>query len=100
MRDLIFLLGAETDIQLAYNRLEDFQEGRGTVFMQCLDAAFSHLRLHPESGPSYHAPYRRLLVSKFPYGIFYEVQARRVVIAAIVDLLQNPNAIRHRLFGN
>lgn len=99
MMELIFLLGADSDIQSAFNQLEEQQVGRGYIFMQCLDAALTHLCGHPEIGPRYHSPYRRLLLSKFPYGIFYEVQNQRLVIAAVMDLRQNPRVIRQRLFG-
>jgi len=100
MTDLIFLLSAEVDIQTGFNRFEEQQEGRGVIFMQHLDAAFTHLRHQPQIGPPYKGPYRRLLVSKFPYGIFYESQTSRIIIAAVVDLRQSPRAIHRRLFGN
>ncbi|SKA81610.1 hypothetical protein SAMN02745166_00786 [Prosthecobacter debontii] len=97
MMDLIFLLGA--DIQSAFNQLKEQQVGRGYIFMQCLDAALTYLRGHPEIGLRYQTPYRRLLISKFPYGIFYEVQSQRVVLVAVMDLRQNPRVIRQHLFG-
>ena len=99
MMDLIFLLSAEVDIQMAFNRFEEHQEARGILFMQHLDAAFTHLRHQPEIAPVYAGLYRRLLVSKFPYGIFYESQATRIIVAAVVDLRQSPRAIHRRLFG-
>ena len=99
MTDLIFLLGAEVDIQSTDARLEDFQEGWGLVFMQCLDAGLTLLRHHPQIGSAYEAPYRRPLIRRFPFGIFYEAQAERIVIAAVVDLRQSPDAIKRRLFG-
>jgi hypothetical protein len=40
-----------------------------------------------------------MLIRDFPYGIFYQVQATRLVVAAIVDLRQDPEAIRRKLFG-
>ena len=48
MTELILLVQADQDIQTAFNRYEEFQEGRGEVFMRHLDAAFSLLRQHPE----------------------------------------------------
>ena len=99
MTDLIFLLGAEVDIQSTYSYLDDFQEGRGLVFLQCLDAGLTLLRQHPQIGPEYEAPYRRLLIRRFPVGIFYEAQPGRIVVAAVMDLRQSPEAIKRRLFG-
>jgi hypothetical protein len=71
MIDLILLLQADHDIQTAFERYEDYQAGRGEVFMRQLDAAFTLVRQHPEIAPTYAGPYRRMLVREFPYGIFY-----------------------------
>jgi plasmid stabilization system protein ParE len=98
MMDLILLLQAEVDIQEAFNRYEDFQEGRGVIFMKQLDAALTMLRNQPEIGPTYASPYRRLLIRDFPYGLFYEVQSSRVVVATVMDLRQDPRTIEKRLF--
>jgi plasmid stabilization system protein ParE len=97
MSELILLLQAEIDIQTAFNRQEDIQEGRGEILHRALDAAFDALRLHPEIGRIYSKPYRRLLVRNFPFGIFYQVQAKRIIVAAVLDLRQDPEHIRKRL---
>jgi plasmid stabilization system protein ParE len=99
MTDLILLLQADHDIQTAFNRYEEFQEGRGEVFMRHLDAALTLLRQHPEMAPVYGGRYRRMLIRDFPYGIFYEVQPKRIVVAAIMDLRQNPETIRRKVLG-
>ena len=100
MTDLILLLQAELDIQGAFNRYEDFQEGRGEVFMRQLDAALTLLRRHPEIAAPYGNRYRRMLLRDFPYGVFYQVQPSRIVVAAIIDLRQDPEKIRRKLFGS
>jgi hypothetical protein len=41
MTDLILLLQAEHDIQTAFERYEDYQQGRGEIFMRQLDAALA-----------------------------------------------------------
>jgi plasmid stabilization system protein ParE len=97
MTEFILLLQAELDIQTAFGRYEDHQEGRGEVFMRQLDAALSLVRQHPEIAPIYAGPYRRLLIRDFPYGIFYQAQSKRVVVAAIMDLRQDPETIRRKL---
>ncbi len=98
MIELILLLQADLDVQAAFNRYEHYQNGRGEVFMRQLDAALTLLRRQPESAPVYSGSYRRMLIREFPYGIFYQVQPTRLVVAAIMDLRQDPQAIRHKLF--
>ena len=99
MTDLILLLQADQDIQTAFNRYEEFQAGRGEVFMRHLDAALTLLRQHPEIAPVYGGRYRRMLIPDFPYGIFYEVQPKRIVVGAIMDLRQDPETIQQKLHG-
>ena len=100
MTDLILLLQADHDIQAAFNRYEEFQAGRGEVFMRCLDAALTLLRQHPEIAPAYRGRFRRMLIRDFPYGIFYEVQPKRIIVGAIMDLRQDPETIRRKLLGD
>jgi plasmid stabilization system protein ParE len=100
MTDLILLLQAERDIQSAFERYENYQTGRGEVFIRQLDFALTLLRQHPEMAPIYSGPYRRMLIRDFPYGIFYQRQPMRLIIAAVVDLRQNPETIRKKLFGS
>jgi len=99
MIELILLLQADHDIQTAFERYEDYQQGRGEVFMRQLDAALTLLRQHPEIAPVYASPYRRMLTREFPYGIFYVAQPTRIVVAAVMDLRQDPQMIRWRLLG-
>lgn len=97
MAELIFLLSADIDIQQAYDVYEEYQVGRGAVLMRHLDVAFDHSRMFPEIGPLFHGKYRRLLVPRFPYGVFYNVESNRVVVAGVMYLRQNPEAILRRL---
>ena len=67
--------------------------------MRYLDMAFGRLRAFPEIAPLFHESYRRLLVQGFPYGIFYTIEGRRIIVAGVMDLRQDPSVIRQRLRG-
>jgi plasmid stabilization system protein ParE len=97
MIELILLLQAELDIQALFSRCEEYQAGRGEIFMRQVDAAFTLLREHPEIAPVYAGQYRRMLLRNFPFGIFYQAQPRRIIVAAILDLRQDPKSIQRRL---
>ena len=97
MNELVLLLAADLDVQTAFERYEDYQEGRGAVFLRHLETAFEQLRRFPESGTRFHRSYRRLLVPRFPYGIFYTVEARGIVVTGVIDTRRDPEAIRQRL---
>jgi plasmid stabilization system protein ParE len=95
--DLIFLHSADSDIQSAFNFYESLQPGRGEISMRQLDIALGQLRKFPEIAPHFSGAYRRLLTAGFPYGVFYTLEGNRIIIAAVLDLRQNPEAIRKRL---
>jgi toxin ParE1/3/4 len=99
MIELILLLQADRDIQSAFERYENYQSGRGEVFLHQLDIALTLLRQHPEIAPVYSGPYRRMLIRDFPYGIFYQRQPTRLIIAAVMDLRQDPKTIQKKLSG-
>ena len=99
MSELVFLFSADADIQTAFEFYETCQAGRGAVFMRYLDVAFGRLRTFPEIAPMFHESYRRLLVHGFPYGIFYTIEGRRIIVSGVMDLRQDPGIIRQRLRG-
>ena len=90
MSELVFLLSADTDIQSAFEFYERYQEGLGEVFMRHLDLALGHLCANPALAPVFHGTYRRLLVHGFPFGVFYTIEGRRIIIAGVMDLRQAP----------
>lgn len=51
----------------------------------------------PSIGPVYTGRFRRLVLSGTPFGLFYCLEPRRLVISALLDLRQSPEAIRSRL---
>ena len=99
MSEFVFLFAAEADIQTAYEFYEAYQEGRGEIFMRHLDAALGRLRAFPEMAAPFHETHRRLLVPGFPYGVFYSIEGRRIIVAGVMDLRQDPEATRRRLRG-
>ena len=99
MTELILLLQADIDIQSAFARYEEYQPGRGEIFIRQLDAALTLLREHPEAAPIYGGPYRRLLIREFPFGVFYQSQPSRIIVAAVMDLRQDPQSIQRKLPG-
>ena len=94
---VVFLAGADADLQAAFNRFEDYREGFGVEFMTAVDAHLTRVSAFPLLAPVYLQTIRRQVMRGFPYGIFYEPHATRVIVIAILDLRQNPEQIRHRL---
>ena len=92
-----FLSGADADLQQIFNQLEDYREDFGVEFIMAVDAYLARIAVFPESAPPYIDKVRRQVMRGFPYGIFYEPHPTRILIAAILDLRQDPEKIRRRL---
>lgn len=97
MSELIVLVRAEAEVIEAQARLEDASPGLGDRFNARVEEGLDRLERHPECAPVYSGPFRRLLVRDFPFGIFYSIEGRRVMVQAVVDLRQDPRGIRRRL---
>ena len=73
MIEVIFLAGAEADVQTAYERRESFREGGGDRFLRELDRCADLLGRYPRVGRPHRGVHRKLLVPNHPYGVFYAV---------------------------
>ena len=94
-----YLSGAEADLQNIFNDCENYQEGFGVEFLTAVEAYLTRLATFPESAPVYLRNVRRQVMQRFPYGIFYEPQPKRILVFAVLDLRQDERQIRRRLRG-
>ena len=88
---IVLLQGAQRDLLNIY-------AARGERVYLKVDKALGVLRVFPEAGPLNFRPrVRRLVVTKTNLGIFYSVTGHRVLVIAVLDLRQSPQAIEKRL---
>jgi len=92
-----YLLSADLDVQVIYNTLDKWCEGQGDLFLDALEEVTALLETFPYSGRLHFDDYRRIVMRQFPYGIFYVVESNRIMIHAVLNLRQSPEAIRRRL---
>ncbi len=62
---------AEAELAAAYAWYESRLLGLGDAFLACVEGAFEQARAAPRSWPVIHGSVRRILVRRFPYGVFY-----------------------------
>jgi toxin ParE1/3/4 len=62
----------------------------GERFALAVEASLEAIAEHPMQFPVVHRSRRRAGVRRFPYGIFFEVQADRVVVIACFHGRRNP----------
>lgn len=97
MPEIIWKGGAEQDLLTVFERLENRREGSGQQLLVDLDNTLSNLRRHPRMAPVYEEPVRRLVVGNSGLGLFYTVEARGIIVHALVHLSQDPEAIQRRI---
>ena len=71
--------------------------GLGAHFLRCADAAISLAARQPEAGPVYYERYHRVLIPRFPFGVFYVFESGTVAILAILHLAREPKKIQRAL---
>ena len=88
---------AEHDVSEAYSWYEERRFGLGEEFLSCIDACIQSIRRMPEMHAKVHQEYRRALVRRFPYAVFYEYDEGMVTVYCIFHTSRNPDKWRQRL---
>jgi plasmid stabilization system protein ParE len=95
--DIIWKQGAENDLLQIFAELEERSERAGVRFVGKLEFTLGHLRAHPEMAPMFEEPVRRLVIGSTGFGLFYSVEARGIIVHALIHLSRDPESIRERV---
>jgi len=79
---LVLAPEAELDIAEAYAWYESRRLGLGEEFLSSVDASMESIRRRPEIYSLVHGSYRRSLIRRFPYAVFYEYAETTVTSTA------------------
>ncbi|MBT3259783.1 MAG: type II toxin-antitoxin system RelE/ParE family toxin [Deltaproteobacteria bacterium] len=88
---------AETEFDRAIEYYEDARPGLGLEFAQEVYVAITCVIQFPDAWSPMSKNTRRCLVSRFPFGIIYQVKSDYVRIIAVADLRRRPNFWRDRV---
>lgn len=95
--ELILAPEAEQDVAEAYAWYEGRRVGLGEEFLSCVDACIEAIRRTPEMHTIVYENYRRGLVRRFPYGVFYECAKDRLTVYCVFHTSRDPEKWRQRL---
>ena len=87
---------AEEDIKDAFLWYESQSVGLGTECLRCFDASFSMISRNPELHTKIYHDVRRILVRRFPYGVFYVFDNNKIVILAVMHIKRHPRRWQNR----
>ena len=91
-----FLTPASNELVQAIQYYEDQRIGLGREFLLEIEQVVDLITSFPSSWPIYTGNLRRALVKRFPFGLFYRVTQKEIVVAAVMDLRRDPDAVSHR----
>lgn len=94
--ELVVRPEAEADALEAFRWYNEQVPGLGQEFLAEIDHALESIHAHPEANRKVYREYRRGLMRRFPYSIFYSIQGERVVVFGIFHAARNPRVWRRR----
>jgi plasmid stabilization system protein ParE len=95
--ELVIAPEAELDIAEAYAWYEGSRVGLGEEFLGSIDGCIEAIRRQPDMLPLIHEGYRRALVRRFPYAVFYEREEKAITVYAVFHTARDPGKWRQRL---
>lgn len=91
-RTLRVLPEAEAELQSAATWYEEKRRGLGIEFVAVVDSAFQFVLENPEACPIWRPdrPYRKRLLKRFPYVVFFRIDSATIEIAAVAHTKRRP----------
>jgi plasmid stabilization system protein ParE len=93
---LILRPAAAADIEAAYRWYERHRAGLGDDFLASVRTALRAIEANPEAYPVVHRDARRVLIRRFPYGLFYRTVPEHIAVIACMHARRNPTQWRRR----
>lgn len=59
--------------------------------------AIEHAREYPHAWPKAHNNIRKIVLKRFPYNMYYMIEANSLLVLAVVHQMQHPQAWRQRI---
>jgi plasmid stabilization system protein ParE len=95
--ELVIAPEAEQDLDEAYAWYEKQRVGLGEDFLTSVDACIEFICRLPKIGAIVHKNYRRALVRRFPYAVFYDYVDNALTVYSIMHTARDPQKLRERL---
>ena len=90
MIQAVFRPAAAADIEHAYNWYESQRPGLGDEFMVAVNSAVESISENPLGYPVIHRQTRRLLLSRFPYGVYFRLIDNHPIVIACMHGSRDP----------
>ena len=78
------------EIQEAFEWYEHKRVGLGYEMIEEVEESFERLSKNPHNYSVTNDKYRKVIISRFPYLIVFEIEASKVIVIALRHIRQNP----------
>ncbi|MBL3601171.1 MAG: type II toxin-antitoxin system RelE/ParE family toxin [gamma proteobacterium endosymbiont of Lamellibrachia anaximandri] len=83
---------ARDDLELAFAWYEKQRRGLGFEFLDCVESSIKLILEHPRMCRKYYADFRGVVIRRFPFVVFYTIEATEIVVHSVFDSRQDPVA--------
>lgn len=87
----------EEDALNAYYWYEEKAAGLGEDFIRIFYASITEIQRNPFSHKKIYKNFRRKLLRRFPYSIYYLIQDNMITVIGLFHTARNPGRIRNKL---
>jgi plasmid stabilization system protein ParE len=94
---VVFTPDADADVFESYNWYQACEPGLGDEFLRCVEQCIWKIRRQPLIFPVAVDGFRRALVRRFPFEIFYEPSDEKITVYSVFHCSQSPEKWRSRL---
>jgi toxin ParE1/3/4 len=91
---LIIRKRAETQVEEAFHWYERKKRNLGDDFLEAIEESLTAIELNPQAFQLKYKEIRAVYTKRFPYGVFYIVVNKRIIIMAVFHLSRNPKLWR------
>ena len=81
---------AEDDLDTAFAWYEKQRRGLGFEFLDCVEVGIQNILRFPEMYAEIYSNFRRCVVRRFPFSLFYTIEEDEIVIHSVFDNRQDP----------
>lgn len=81
---------AEAELSDAVDHYEGESPGLGAVFLAAVERAVADLVEYPESAPVLSGPYRKKVLTRFPFNLIYRLKRNEIRILAVAHQRRRP----------
>jgi plasmid stabilization system protein ParE len=94
---LIISEEAEHDIAEAKAWYDKRGRGLGDQFVLCVEEALERIRRIPGGASEVYPGVRRVMVRRFPFGVFYCIEDDQIGVIAVYDSRRDPRGWQQRI---